>query len=324
MTSEKTMVQNVTERTIFDQFPFWRNVLGYEPALTPGRTQVVVGCGTSYHLAQSIAAALNESGTGALAVPGGEWSRRYRSYCPSNDGLEVIALSRSGESTETVQAAQVSRRSGISVLALTCAEGSLSRNADSVLLAPTHPEEGIVMTASASLMLQMGLIQARVPMDGGTVEAAEELLALADKHLATCIEGRSHFVCLGGGALYGVAQEATIKLQEMSLSWTQAYHPMEYRHGPISLIDKKSFVVMLYHPDTAEEEARIAAEVREKGAFVLGLGGPGDLSLPVSVPAGVRPLVYLPALQLLGERVAQMKGLDTTAPRHLKKVVVLS
>ncbi|SNB73940.1 glucosamine--fructose-6-phosphate aminotransferase (isomerizing) [Arboricoccus pini] len=318
------MALNVTERTIFDQFPFWRNVLGFEATLTPGRTQIVVGCGTSYHLAQSIAAALNESGTGALAVPGGEWSRRHRSYCPASEGLEVIALSRSGESTETVQAAQISRQVGVPVTALTCADGSLSRNADSVLFAPTHPEEGIVMTASASLMLQMGLIQARVPMHGGTVEAAEELLALADKHLATIIEGRSHFVCLGGGALYGVAQEATIKLQEMSLSWTQAYHPMEYRHGPISLIDQRSFVAMLYHPDTADEEARIASELRAKGAFVLGLGGPGDLSLPVSVPASVRPLVYLPTLQLLGERVAQMKGLDSTAPRHLQKVVVLS
>ena len=58
--------------------------------------------------------------------------------------------------------------------------------------------------------------------------------------------------------------------------------------------------------------------------MVVGLGGPGDISLDPAVDPALAGLVYLPVMQLLGERVAQFKGLDTVAPRHLTKVVVLA
>jgi glucosamine--fructose-6-phosphate aminotransferase (isomerizing) len=105
---------------------------------------------------------------------------------------------------------------------------------------------------------------------------------------------------------------------------TQAFHPLEYRHGPISLVDEQTVAVLLHSADGLEAELRIAGELRAKGALVISLGGRGDLGFPVDVPPSLRPLVYLPALQVLGERVAQQKGLDTAAPRHLTKVVVLA
>ena len=104
----------------------------------------------------------------------------------------------------------------------------------------------------------------------------------------------------------------------MSITYSQAFHPMEYRHGPISLIDEHSVVVMLYSPGTAVEEAKLVAEVQAKGARVIGFGGPGDLQLQA------QGLATLPALQILGEMVALQKGIDTEAPRHLTKVVVLA
>jgi len=180
------------------------------------------------------------------------------------------------------------------------------------------------MTASASLMLLMGLRYAGIAVTPETTKAAEDLLNDADPQLKALIEGRSHFVFLGAGALYGVAREGSLKLQEMSLSQTEAHHPLEYRHGPISLIDDSSLVVFLYHPDTLEEESILAKDLMAKGARVLGLGGPGTVSLCVKEGADVRPLVVLPVLQLFGEYVARSKGLDTLAPRHLTKVVTIA
>jgi glucosamine--fructose-6-phosphate aminotransferase (isomerizing) len=110
----------------------------------------------------------------------------------------------------------------------------------------------------------------------------------------------------------------------MSLSYSQAFHPMEYRHGPISLVDQKTFALMMYSTDTLAEEAKVAGEIRDKGAYLVGFGGPGDLSIPVALEGPQRALAILPALQILGERVAGERGLDTVAPRHLNKVVVLS
>lgn len=317
---------NSTVRSITEQFPLWRQAAQLDlPALDPSQTYVLIGCGTSYYLPQSVAAAMNEAGFQALAVPGGEWLHRPESYLPAGTRPHVLAFSRSGESTETVQAAIRSRKEGLHVTALTCEAGSsLAKNADTVLYAPTHPEEGIVMTASASLMLLLGLRLAGLEVTETKINAAEELLNTAREDFTEAIAGRSHFVFLGAGSLFGLAQEGALKLQEMSLTYTQAYHPMEYRHGPISLVDGRTAAVMLYHPSSAAEEGKLARDLMGKGARVIGFGGPGDLSLNLDGDASTRALGVLPTLQMLGECVAQAKGLDTLTPRHLTKVVTLA
>lgn len=316
---------NVTERVIVEQFPFWEKALGLALPAIKATTYVIVGCGTSFYLSQILAAAFNINGKTAIAVPGGEWARRRDTYLANQTDICVIALSRSGESTETVQAVEVSRKAGIKTVAIVCAkESSLAKAAETVIYAETHAEEGIVMTASASLMLLVGLRLAGSSVSAEIVQVAKDMLAIMAQNLPAIIKGRSHFVYLGAGVLYGLATEGALKLQEMSLSYSQAFHPMEYRHGPISLVDQKTFVLMMYSPDTLAEEAKVAREIRDKGAYLVGFDGPGDLLIPVTLKGPQRALAILPALQILGERVAGERGLDTVAPRHLNKVVVLS
>ena len=136
--------------------------------------------------------------------------------------------------------------------------------------------------------------------------------------------GRGKFVVLGTGAYYGVACEGALKLQEMSISVSQPFHTMEYRHGPICLADNTMLAVLLYSEDAPLEDAKLAAELRSKGTAVIGLGGPGDLSLPLATHGPQRTLEMLPALRILGERIAQRKNVDSTAPRNLTKVVRLA
>jgi glucosamine--fructose-6-phosphate aminotransferase (isomerizing) len=315
---------NVTERVIQEQFQFWPAALATPSLEKTDSKFVIVGCGTSYHLAQSIAASFSLRGLNAIAVPGGEWARRRRAYVASDANVHVIALSRSGESTETVQALEVSRAAGFKTTAITCeANSSVTRHADSVVFAKTHPGEGIVMTSSASLMLIMGLRLAGVTLEGSLVNDARVTMGKVDTALHGALAGRSHFVYLGAGPLYGIAGEGSIKVQEMSLSYAHTYHTMEYRHGPVSLVDDKTLAVLLYSSDTREEEAKLAAELTEKGALVLGFGGPGHIEIELPGSAESRSIMVLPALQILGERVAELRGLDTTAPRHLNKVVTL-
>ncbi|RTM05699.1 MAG: SIS domain-containing protein [Hyphomicrobiales bacterium] len=316
---------NATEASIHEQFSFWDALTDVELSPRPGKTHIVLGCGTSYNLALAIAALLNDRGHQAIAVPGNEWFRRAESYCANPTDSVVIAVSRSGESSELVRAARAARSNGLEVIGITCNDtSSLVSNSDQLIASPTHPSEGIVMTASASLMLLMGMRFAGYHVGPDTTAAARQMLdrmALSD---LSALSARSHFVFLGGGPLYGIAAEGGLKLQEMACAFTQAYHPLEYRHGPISLVDKRSAVTILYHPDTRDEEENLADELRAKGAFVIGLGGKGDLSFVVDAAKDSVGLVYLPMLQLLGERIAQMHGQDTSAPRHLSKVVVLA
>jgi glucosamine--fructose-6-phosphate aminotransferase (isomerizing) len=316
---------NITEHVIVEQFPFWGPALTQPLPTLNASTLVVVGCGTSYYLAQVVASALNLNGQRAIAVPGGEWARRPEAYLADTQDVQVIALSRSGESTETVEAVQASRARHLKTLGITCeSASSLAKCSDEVLFAPTHALEGIVMSSSASLMLLLGLRLAGVEVDAAIATHAERAMQALDRQLTGAVLARSHFVYLGGGAYYGLASEGALKLQEMSLTYTQVFHPMEYRHGPISLVDEKTCVVLIYSPQTRDEEARLYAELKDKGALVIGIGGPGDVYVDIASTGLDRSLEILPALQLFGERLAQHKHLDSTAPRHLTKVVRLS
>lgn len=313
---------NATERSIIGQFDFWDNAPDHPLRADPARPQIVVGCGTSYNLAMSVAAAMTLRGLRALAVPGSEWAFRPRAVLADETGAVIVALSRSGESTETVEAARRSRARGLTVIGITCAPGSsLTHESDVILAAGTHPEEGIVMTASASLMTLMAFRYAGYDIPPGASREAARVMRALDDGLPRVLQGRTHFVVLGSGPLYGTALEGALKLQEMSISYTQAFHPMEYRHGPISLLDERTVVVVLYSAELQSEEEQLVREMRQKGARVIGIGGPGDLSIPLDRPEVERALLCLPALQILGERIAQARNINSLAPRHLTKVV---
>ena len=314
-----------TEQTIFEQFPYWQKAVAPLAPLDPSDVTIFVGCGSSYNLALSMAALANRADRFAIAVPGGEWAQRPQAYWSGKGSAQIVALSRSGETTETVAAAKASRKVGLFVTGITVeADSPLAANADRLVSAATDPREGIVMTTSASLMLQLGLQLLGYAVPRQSIELAEALLADVDAKVPRLIQGRSHFVYLGGGPLYGIGIEGALKLMEMSQVFTQAFHPLEYRHGPISLVDERTVGVMLYSADQRDAEAKLAGELRNKGALVIGIGGEGDVSFAVPTDPAMAPLVYLPALQIIGERVAQSRKLDTSAPRHLTKVVTLT
>ena len=88
---------SVTERVIFEQFPFWRSALKLDLPGLPKKTIVFVGCGTSYYLAQTLAAAFNLVGRDTVAVPGSEWIARRQAYVGARTDLCVVGLSRSGD-----------------------------------------------------------------------------------------------------------------------------------------------------------------------------------------------------------------------------------
>jgi len=315
---------SVTERVIRDQFLYLRAALEVPVPLIEGGTLVFVGCGTSFYLARTLASVANSLGHSAIAVPGAEWTSYPQTHLASQAGAVIIGLSRSGTTSETVAAIRASRGRGLRTISISCEPGStILEAADTGIYLPTDPEEGIVMSVSATLMLLAGLRLVGASITNADIDAAEAALTALDAG-AGVIEGRRHFVFLGAGPLYGIACEGALKLMEMSINPAQAFHPMEYRHGPISLIDTGSLVVQLYGADTTAEEAALTAELQAKGARVIGFGGPGDLAIGQLAAGATAAIHVLPALQLLGEKVALARNINTETPRHLTKVVVLN
>jgi fructoselysine-6-P-deglycase FrlB-like protein len=113
------------------------------------------------------------------------------------------------------------------------------------------------------------------------------------------------FVFLGHGWTVGLAEEGALKLQEAAGMETDAFPAMEFRHGPISRCDERSFVWILGSPDEA-----VADDVRATGASVR----VGSLD----------PMAELVMVQRLAVMLAESRGLDPDRPRHLTRSVVLS
>ena len=133
----------------------------------------------------------------------------------------------------------------------------------------------------------------------------------------------SRIVVLGGGGAFAIASEAGLKLTETGRAPTDVYQPLEFRHGPMSVIEPGVLVVGLLTDDAAAEEAKVVREAVALGATAWVLG-PGD-AVPIGV--GLHPLarlpLLLPPLQSLALSVAIARGCDPDVPRHLDQVVLL-
>ncbi len=309
----------------------------------PREAIVFTGCGSTYYLSLA-AAALWQSLTGwfASGVPASEMWLFPEATLTSQPSL-LVAVSRSGETSETLRALQVFRqRSAADILGVTVyADSQLARAAPRVLVTSGADEHSVAQTRSFSSMYV--LIQAMTAVAAGNQPVLEHL-----KQLPGCFErlvqayeplakslaedlGRQHFVFLGSGAYYGLALEAMLKMKEMSLSTAEAYHFLEYRHGPKSLVSDSTLVVGLLSEAARAEELKVLAEMRRLGARVLaidessqGLEADDVVELNSGLAYLERGALLLPVLQLMAYYRSMANGLNPDMPTNLDAVVRLN
>ena len=115
---------------------------------------LVTGCGSTHYLALSAAALLREAGLRAWALPASELIAQAQPNLPNPGGTLLLAISRSGTTTETVLAAEHFRRiGGSSVAVITCyPDSTLAEMADVVWATPAAAEQSVAQTRSFSSM----------------------------------------------------------------------------------------------------------------------------------------------------------------------------
>jgi fructoselysine-6-P-deglycase FrlB-like protein len=290
---------SVTLREIESQPAAWRRAAALAGEVTSqlpssGERVAVIGCGTSWYIAQAVAVARESAGAGesdafaASEMPSG---RTYDS---------VLAISRSGTTTEVVRAL-MALPADVPSLALSAVPDSpIVRAARDAVLMEFADEESIVQTRFATTAL--ALLRAHVGEDlQPAIADAERCLA---EPLPVDPAEFEHFVFLGAGWTVGLACEAALKFREAAGAWTEAYPAMEYRHGPISVAGSGSLVWLL-----GRAPAGLIADVERTGATVLD----GTLD----------PMAELVQIQRAAVALAQARGLDPDQPQHLTRSVVL-
>ncbi|MEU2626859.1 sugar isomerase [Kitasatospora sp. NPDC007106] len=271
-----------------------------------GERVAVVGCGTSWFMAQAYAA-LREAGGH------GETDAFAASEFPAGRGYDrVLAITRSGTTTEVLDLLRQAKAPTTAITADT--SQPVTALAGAVVDLGFADERSVVQTRFATTAL--ALLRAHLETEGAlpagvrtVARAAEDARAAVEDALPAGLVGCEQFSFLGTGWTAGLAQEAALKMREASLSWTEAYPAMEYRHGPISIAAPGRAVVAF-----GTLPAGLAAQVGATGALLVAGSGPD----------GIDPMADLVRAQRLALAVAAARGLDPDRPRNLTRSVVLA
>jgi fructoselysine-6-P-deglycase FrlB-like protein len=290
---------SVTWEEISSQPRVWRQAVELAPSVTTqlpaaGERVAIIGCGTSYFVAQAVAAAREAAGHG-------ETDAFVASEMPADRRYDlVLAISRSGTTTEVVRCL-AALPTGVRSLAISAVPGTpvVQAATDAIVLAFAD-EVSIVQTRFATTAIAL----LRVHF-GDTLSSA---IADAETVLAEPMPAEpaefEHFVFLGHGWTVGLAAEAALKFREAGQAWAESYPAMEYRHGPISVARAGTLVWFL-----GDADPDLVSDIRAVGATVMA--------------RGIDPMSELVALQRAAVALAEAKGLDPDNPQHLTRSVVL-
>ena len=286
-------------RELASQPEMWARVAGLDAARAgmpaSGRRVAIVGCGTSWFMAQSYAAARESAGLGETDA-----FAASEAFVVDRDYDDVVLLSRSGTTTEILELADrlADRVSTIGIVG--DASSPLVSAVETPLLLPFADEQSVVQTRFATTALALMLSSLGVDLAPAIADAARAIAEELDPELV----GAEQYTFLGQGWTVGLAHEAALKMREASQSWTESYASMEYRHGPIA----------------------IAAPGRVTWQFG---DAPEGLAAQVAATGGrfeqgaLHPLAELVRAQRVALERARAKGLNPDEPRSLTRSVIL-
>ncbi|MYS44174.1 sugar isomerase, partial [Streptomyces sp. SID5998] len=213
----------------------------------------------------------------------------------------VLALTRSGTTTEVLDLLR-KVAGGTRTTAVTAdPDTPVMEAADDVVVLDYADERSVVQTRFATTALTLLRAHLGLHSDAVVADARTALAEPLPEGLVEC----GQFTFLGRGWTVGLANEAGLKMREASLSWTEAYPAMEYRHGPISITTEGTATWML-----GPAPEGLAEQVRATGGLW--------------VEGGLDPLAELVRAQRLAVAVAAARGLDPDQPRHLTRSVILA
>ena len=305
---------------------------------------IFTGCGTSLYLAQASAHAFSTcTGISAKGMCCSELYYFPETYVGNGKKVLVVPMTRKSYTTEVRMAIdKVRSYPGVKSLAITCDADSSKYN-DYMLLSPETPEDSVIMTRSFTSMIYLAVVMSYYV--GGKKEKIEQLkdyAANAESFLKATDEMAKKivaehpecnlFITLGQGINYGIANECMNKMKEMSLSNSEAYYTLEYRHGPMSLVDDKTLIILLGNENTVDGDAKLLTQMKGYGAKVLAIGNNAskdftDVDYTLDMPYGYDSLQNAPIIgyigQLIGYYVAELKNLNADSPRHLTQAIVI-
>ena len=296
---------------------------------------IFTGCGSTYYLSLAASALYTQlTGRPSHAVPGGELLLNSQTVLTQQKTL-LVAISRSGATTETVKAVEKFKAEKRGEAAVISSYNEiLSRMADFNFVIDKGQEQSVAQTRSfASMYVAAAALCANMAGREDLIEAMKNLPAIGNEiisHYESYAKeigenlNFDRFYFLGSGVRHGLACEVNLKMKEMTLTHSEPFHFLEFRHGPKSMVNQNAVVVGLLSEQNRAHEAKVLSEMKMLGGTVAAIGErEADVKFESNIPEEVRGVLYLPVLQLMACYRSLAKGLNPDRPANLTAVVNL-
>ena len=312
---------------------------------------IIAACGTSWHSALIGEYLIEELARIPVEV---EYASEFRYRNPILDSHDVvIVISQSGETADTLAAAELAKSHGALVYGIVNVVGSsIARLTHAGSYIHCGPEIGVAstkaFTGQVTLLTLMAIVLGE--RNGSLTtsyyhELIAELAVIPNKvakvfesnekikYLASEIQQRQNALYLGRGYNFPVALEGALKLKEISYIHAEGYPAAEMKHGPIALIDESMPVIVIATNKSAYEKiVSNIQEVKARKGVVIAIITPEDHEIRnmadyyIEVQSTLEPLTPLLSvipLQLLSYHIAVSRGCDVDQPRNLAKSVTV-
>ncbi|MCL2850818.1 MAG: SIS domain-containing protein [Firmicutes bacterium] len=281
----------------------------------------IVGCGTAYHAGLMIGLMFERLvGKRARVYIASEFEKPVI----GNQDLGIV-ISQSGETTDTLDAMSVMKKSGMPIVAIcNVKESSIVRDADTYLPVLAGEEIGIASTKAYVAQVLVGFALASGKCDWDNMAMfIESILKDANvyKELAKENKDIQSYFFMGRGFDVVTAKESALKLKEITYKHCEGYPLKEFRHGPIAMVDNRCLCV-LFDGDGAN---KLSDELKQKGASIYMLE-PDKFAWKNKNKNEVQVLktiLNIVPMQLVALYIAEELGLDVDKPRGLTKAVIV-
>jgi len=331
----------------FDELNFTKEYLS-------GLKQIyIVACGTAMHVGLAVKSTVERLSRIHTEV---DIASEFRYRNPLVDEKTLcIFITQSGETADTIAALKLCKEKGAKTLAVTNVIGSsITREADFSIYTHAGPEIAVASTkAYTSQITLLVLVAMYFAQILGTIDKQEieniikEMLVLPNKveevlkstkqiqEIAKKMYKEKDVFYLGRGIDYATAQEASLKVKEISYIHSESYAAGELKHGTIALIEKGINVIgIMTDPNLVKKTVSNIEEIITRGAITTvvineNIAQMLDTSIftnVVIVPKTeewLSSIITIVPLQLLAYYISKEKGLDVDKPRNLAKSVTV-
>jgi fructoselysine-6-P-deglycase FrlB-like protein len=262
-----------------------------------GQRVAVIGCGTSWFMAQSYATARETAGKGVTDA-----FAASEAFLGAERGYDaVIAITRSGTTTEVLEILTAIQGTVHTVALVGDVSSPIMTLADAVVELPYADEQSVVQTRFATTALTYLLTSIGVDLSVAIEDATTAVTAPVEQELIDA----EQFTFLGTNWTVGLAHEAGLKMREAVQGWTESYPAKEYRHGPISIAAPNRVTWMF-----GDQPEGLDADMEKTGGLYIN--------------TTVHPLAELARVHRVTLERARARGMNPDVPRNLTRSVILA